>query len=92
MKISRLDFQTSFILSPQCVTCCTKLSNSGMKAVKLTCNFQDRVQVNLLNFCKLSEKQKLLSNILTTVLTKGREETKIKEASFKVTKKFNGNS
>lgn len=54
-----------------------------MKILALSPNFQGRVQVNLFRFSKTSEKQKLLSKILST---KGKEDTKIKEAIIQICK------
>lgn len=55
--------------------------NSDLKTLKLSGNFQGRVQVNLWSFSKTSEKQKLLSKTLMSCPTKGREETITREAS-----------
>lgn len=60
IKISRLDFGDwlSFIPGSPCVACCKKLSSSGVKSLKLSFDFQGRVQVYLSSFSKTSEKQK----------------------------------
>lgn len=58
MEISRLDLldQLFFITSPHCAACYKQLSDSGMKTLKLSGNFQGGVQVNLWSFSKTSEK------------------------------------
>ena len=59
MKISRWDYWGPATFHPWSSLCYKKLSNRDMKTLKFSCNFQGRVQVNLLSFSKASENQKL---------------------------------
>ena len=61
-----------------------------MKSLKLSSNFQGRVQVYLSSFSKTNEKQKLLVKYCY-FSTKSREETQTKKVPFKVANKSSEN-